>query len=216
MIEAKHNKFIRKLFNLYINNKLKSNFSHFYSTNRLPSFDVQKPILVLQNHFSWWDGFFSDLVYRKYFYNYKIYMMILESTLNKYKFFKYLGAYSINKFKPRDTLATLHYTKQLLTQKNTFLVIFPTGELLPYSLTKIKFKTGIEKFIISKEYDFFILPLSFKIQYENASKPNVYFRFGEVLRAQNTNINEVFENFYDNLNLLELEALSYKFTDIIF
>lgn len=209
MIYPSHNKTLKKLFNAYLHLQFKKFFNHFFVVGDIPVInDRSKSILVLPNHFSWWDGFFVDFVYRKFFAEYKIFMMILEETLRRYPFFKYFGTFSINLSKPKSILESFEYSWNLLKQKNTFLVIFPQGQLEPYS-TKVNLKTGIERFIFRKEGDFYVMNLAMKILYLNQKKPDVYFRFTHPVNSKKYSVSfqTLTQDFTENLNLLELDIL---------
>jgi len=204
MIEAKHNKFLRKMFNFYINNLLKKHFHKFYVVGSLPEKVIDKSLLVLPNHFSWWDGFFVDLIYRKFFNEYKIYMMVLEETVKTYWVFNRIGAFSINQSSPKDILKSFDYAKDLLAGRKNFVVIFPQGELRPYS-TNVEIKRGVIELILKDKKDFQLIFLAMKIQFENEKKPNVYFRFSEIKNSSEyaDNPEKLKDDFLKNLISLE-------------
>lgn len=209
MIEAKHNRLYREIFNLYINNQLKKHFNNFYLYGEIPVISNLNSLLVLPNHFSWWDGFFVDLIYRKYFSSYKIKMMVLEETIKRYWFFNRIGAFSINTASPKDILNSFSYVKKILNEKENFVVIFPQGELNPYS-TDVKIKPGIRDLILNDKSNFGIIFLSMKIQFGNTKKPDVYFRLSGVEEAYSYVLKpeKLQEDFTENLVLLEKEIKS--------
>jgi hypothetical protein len=209
MIEAKHYKFYRFLFNLYINSQIKKYFNRFYVIGKNPEIKDNKSLLVLPNHFSWWDGFFVDLIYRKFFSNRKIYMMVMEETVRRYWFFNKIGAFSINQKSPKDILKSFHYAKNLLNEENNFVVIFPQGELKPYT-TQIEIKPGIVEFLLKDIGDFNLIFLAMKIQFEKERKPNVYFKMSEIKSSEEyvSNSEKLKNDFLRNLLELENEILS--------
>jgi|YNPMSStandDraft_1061717.scaffolds.fasta_scaffold16788_2 1-acyl-sn-glycerol-3-phosphate acyltransferase len=213
MIEAKHNKIFRIVFNLYIDSQLKKHFHKFFFIGELPNKLNYKSLLVLPNHFSWWDGFFVDLIYRKFFRNYEIYMMVLEETVKNYWFFNQIGAFSINQNSPKDILKSFEYANKLLNEEKNFVVIFPQGELKPYS-TNVEIRPGIFELILKNSSDFELIFLAMKIQYENLKKPNVYFKLSEIRKSNeySENPEKLEKDFVENLNLLENEIrTSQKF-----
>ena len=86
MIKAEHKYWSRFVFNLYIDNQLKTHFNGFKAINFPPVLDSEKSLIVLPNHFSWWDGFLIDYVNRKLF-GRKFHILMLEEQLKKYWFF---------------------------------------------------------------------------------------------------------------------------------
>lgn len=205
MIEAKHNRLLRKIFNVYIDYQLKKFFKDFYLIGEVPDLKDKKSVLVLPNHFSWWDGFFVDLIHRKLFGDYKIYMMVLENTIKRYWFFNKIGAFTINQNNPKDVIKSFSYASKLLNDKKNFVVIFPQGELQSYS-TNVKIKSGVLHLILRRNSNFHVMFLAMKIEFTYEKKPNVYFRLSYSYR-----INDYLKDFQIlvddfNKNLEELET----------
>ena len=73
--------------------------------------DKNRSILLLANHFSFWDGlilhFINDKLFKKNFY-----VMINEATAYKINYLQYGGAFSINK-NSRGMLESLDYAANL-------------------------------------------------------------------------------------------------------
>jgi 1-acyl-sn-glycerol-3-phosphate acyltransferase len=113
MLQPQPSKLARMIFNPYEEYLLKKNFSHFYLFGNIPSPDKEKSLLVTPNHFSWWDGFFIDYAVRKLF-NRNFYILMLEEQLRKYKFFRKLGAFSIEPKSKKGMLESLLYAGNLL------------------------------------------------------------------------------------------------------
>lgn len=210
MIEAKHNKFFRKIFNLYIDRQLKKYFNNFYLLGELPKISDEKSILVLPNHFSWWDGFFVDLIYRNFFSHYKIYMMVLEDTVKRYWFFNHLGVFSINLNSPKDVIKSFSYASKILSGLKNFVVIFPQGELKPYS-TDVEIKSGVVDLIFKRKEDFHLLFLAMKISYSNEKKPDVYFHLSYSKKVQDyrNNFDLFSKEFRDNLVQLDTKIFTH-------
>lgn len=213
MIEAKHNKFLRYLFNFYINNQFKKFFNKFFVVGELPKKLNNNSLLVLPNHFSWWDGFFVDLINRKFFSDYKIYMMVLEETIKRYWFFNHIGAFSINQSKHRDVIQSFEFAKDLLKKKKNFVVIFPQGELQSYR-TNVNIKPGVFELILKDSYEFDLLFLAMKIQFENEKKPIVYFKLSDIKSSKDysSDYQKLKNDFIQNLVELENQLfISRKF-----
>ena len=211
MIKANEKYWARKVFNIYINNLLKKNFSHFYSVNKLEMPNSNKSIVITPNHFSWWDGFFIDFILRKES-KYKIKLMMLEEQLERYWFFKYVGAFSINLEKNISIKKTIEYARELLNENINCLVIYPQGIIEPFDKRPLKFKEGL-KLIIRDIPEAKLIPAAFKIEYSNNKKPFVAFRFGE--RISSNQVYNDFESykalFNNNLSCLNTAVIEDKF-----
>mgnify|MGYP006283192821 CR=1 FL=1 len=83
------------------------------------------PVLLLPNHWGWWDGFFQYEMNRRHWRK-RFYLMMLEKVLGGFPFFRLIGAYSINPGH-RSMLQSLAYTVQLLQDPRHLVVIYPQG-----------------------------------------------------------------------------------------
>ena len=94
MLEPRQNWIVFKFFSWYINRIIKSDFQDL-KFNKI-SIDSGRSILLLANHFSWWDGFVLFQINRLYFRK-KFHVMITEENYQKVWFLKYLGSFSVKK-----------------------------------------------------------------------------------------------------------------------
>ncbi len=102
--------------------------------------------------------------------------MVLEDTMHRVSFFKYLGGFSIAK-NSKQMLESLTYTAGLLNDANNMVVIFPQGKLYSNFVDEVKFEKGVFKIIelATAEYDY-IFAATFIENFEH-KKPTVYINF---------------------------------------
>lgn len=210
MIKAEHSNIARLIFNPYINRIIKKSFSNFYLVNLYPSVSSESSLIVTPNHISWWDGFFIDFVNRKKI-NRKMYLMMLESSLKKYWFFKKVGAYSIDPDNPRSIVETVKYTNEILNDTKNFVVTYPQGKIEPFEKRPIDIKEGLKLLIKNSSDKKFVLPVGFKIQFYNEKNPAVICRFGELIEVKLIleDYNQFRFKFTENIDLLN-EAANQK------
>lgn len=139
MIKPKTHFLITGFFNLYIDWILKRHFQRI-EFNKI-AFNNNESILLLSNHFSWWDGFLLYHVNKTHFKK-KFYIMVLDETMQKLSFLKYLGAFSVAK-NSRQMIETLDYAAALLNDPDNMVVIFPQGKLYSNFVDDIKFEKGL-------------------------------------------------------------------------
>lgn len=213
MIEAGHFPAAKVIYRMYVNRLLKNNFRKFVLINKFPDTEKFGGLILTPNHFSWWDGFFADYLLRK-FCGRKEYIMMLEEQLQRYKFFRYVGAFSVNTNSPDEIKKSLEYSRKIVSDKSNVLIYYPQGEIQPYEAGNIKFKKGLKK--ISSVMDLSIQIVSFKIVYSEYKKPSVYCRAGETINAKN--LSESFDHFescfINNVSLLDKEYNSGKGIDL--
>lgn len=210
MIKAKHKKTSILLFDFYINKILKKDFLEFNVVNEYPDIPDDAGLLVTPNHFSWWDGFFIDYVMKKYDTR-KIHLMMLEEQLKKYWFFNNVGAFSINPNNSKSIYHSFVYSKEVLKNPDNYLVIFPQGEIEQYDKEEYTIRKGIKNLIEGFKEKSFVLPITFKINFENERKPSVYLRFGELLDFDLVKKDfTIYENEFRNGRYLLNEAIDNK------
>jgi 1-acyl-sn-glycerol-3-phosphate acyltransferase len=203
MIKAKHKKWAQFVFDFYLDHLIKKYFENFLLVEKLPSISPVKSLLIIPNHFSWWDGFFIYKVIRS-FTDKKFHIMMLEEQLKKYWFFQKLGAYSINQNNPKTVLESLNYTIELLKDNSNLTVIYPQGEIQFQDEKNIKFNKGVNYICEKTNFDFQILPVAFRILYSNKKLPFVIYRFGEIITSLEARKNEELlkEKFERNISCL--------------
>ena len=143
MIKPKSNFLISGFFRRYIAYIIGKNF-HAVNFNEV-TVSADRSLLLLPNHFSWWDGFLmyqlNNLVFKK-----KFHVMVLEATGKKFSFLKYLGAYTVQKGS-KDIITSLNYTAELLADPGNLVLIFPQGILYSNFTNDIVFQGGLAKVI---------------------------------------------------------------------
>lgn len=216
MIKAEHNFFAQLVFNPYIKRLLKKNFSHFYLANEFPNIARHKKLIVTPNHFSWWDGFFIDYLF-KHFSKRKLHIMMLEEQLRRYWFFKKLGAFSISPRSTKSIIETAEYAKEILRDANNFVVYYPQGKIEPFDAVRMNLQNGLKYFIPQNEPEAAILPIAFKIQFFEEKTPEIVVRFGDLIESGAALDAENFKQiFLENVRLLSDFSLKRNFVGDIF
>lgn len=206
MIVAEHKKLADRIFRPYLYWLFRRYFYAIYLLNPVPDFQPQKPILLLPNHSSWWDGFFIYLLNKKLLHR-KIYLMMLEEQLKQNRFFRFLGAYSIKSDTFKDTKQSLQYTINLLNKKkeSSLVCFFPQGELQPWNTRPIHFKRGLEFILKKTKSGINLCYLGIRIEFLEEQRPEVFIQFSpiqEINHHFNYSISESeheFNTFLDQL-----------------
>lgn len=163
------NTLIVKFFSWYIKNAVSKDFSSF--TFDKIEFNSTQSVLLLSNHFSWWDGFLmfrlNKLLFKK-----KFHVMVTEENYRKVSFLKYLGAFPIKK-NSRSTIETLEYAGSLLNDPQNLVLIFPQGKLYSNHVDEIRFEKGLLNLINSSEKKFqYVFSATF-VDYFEKRKPAI-------------------------------------------
>ncbi len=213
MIHPKPSRLARAIFNPYIEHLLKKSFTSFYAVNEFPNLSPNKSVLLTPNHFSWWDGFFIDAVSRRFLPNKQFNLLMLEDQLEQYFFFKYLGCFSINLQKTSSMIESIKYSRKVLSDNSNLLVVYPQGEIEPYDKPELTLKNGIASMVKGNEKGTVVLPVGFKIQYDNQQHPDLYVRFGSPMEPEILvrNFTEYINLFTENIRLLNEASVKKEF-----
>jgi 1-acyl-sn-glycerol-3-phosphate acyltransferase len=174
MVYPKENKLIYWLLSTYVKWLIRKNF-HELLFNSV-EIDKNKSILLLANHFSFWDGLILHSINYKLFKK-KFHVMVGHDTTYKLKYLRYGGAFSVKK-NAREMLESLDYAAKLLNDPQNLVILFPQGKLYSNFVEDIHFEKGILKVIRQADGKFQLIFASTFIQYYKHRKQsiNVYLK----------------------------------------
>jgi 1-acyl-sn-glycerol-3-phosphate acyltransferase len=167
---ARHNFLVYNFFKLYTLRKIRSNFQRVIIKGELT--DRRLPLIIISNHISWWDGFWVMYLNLKKFHR-RFYFMMLEQQLERYSFFKKTGGFPV---KPgsRSIIDTINHARELLTDKNNLVLIFPQGGIQSHYRRDFIFERGIERIVKDKPGEIQIIFNANFIDYHSEAKPTLY------------------------------------------
>ncbi|OFX62134.1 MAG: hypothetical protein A2066_02745 [Bacteroidetes bacterium GWB2_41_8] len=170
MIKARHNALSFWFFRTFYTLRRKM---HFRKMTIVSGVDVPEnlSVLLLQNHFSWWDGYWSYWLSRNIFRR-KFHVMMDEQNLLKHMFLNRIGVFSVQK-NSRDLLNSLAYSSDLLKDPKNLLTIYPTGAMLSQHEQIVTFQRGTDKIIKGEPKDFSIVLAVFLIDYFGFARPEI-------------------------------------------
>ncbi|WP_114940197.1 lysophospholipid acyltransferase family protein [Mucilaginibacter endophyticus] len=167
MISNKKNFFLNRIVHYYIKWVVGKTFHELLFNDIVV--DQNRSVLLIGNHFSFWDGLIlyciNDKLLKK-----KLHVMILEETARKERFLKYVGAFSVKK-DSKSVLQSLDYAAALLADPANLVLMFPQGKLYANFVTNINFEKGVMRIIEKAAGNFQIIFASTFIQYFKHKKP---------------------------------------------
>lgn len=174
MIKARHTFIGTLILHLYSGRKMNRAFKETEYIGEWRENGL--PILMLSNHFSWWDGFIQYRLNRKIVKR-KLYIMMLEKQLLKNMILHQCGCFSVRK-NSRSIMETLHYCIDILKEQGNMLLIFPQGEIQSMHTEQIKFESGLGYLLKHVENDVNIVLNVNLVDYFSEKKPklNIYFK----------------------------------------
>ncbi|WP_158288318.1 1-acyl-sn-glycerol-3-phosphate acyltransferase [Mucilaginibacter psychrotolerans] len=157
------------IFDTYVRRLVGKTF-HEFLYNEI-EVDSNKSILLVANHFSFWDGLILYVLNDKLLHK-KFHVMILEDTAKREGMLRYAGAFSVSK-NSRDILQSLDYAAQLLNNPGNLVLMFPQGKLYSNFVEKVNFEQGLLKIVKKAEGKYQLLFAATFIQYFKHKKPSV-------------------------------------------
>jgi 1-acyl-sn-glycerol-3-phosphate acyltransferase len=193
------------IFDTYVKWLVSKTFHQFlYNEVEL---DSNRSVLLVANHFSFWDGLILYVLNDKLLHK-KFHVMILEDTARREGMLRYAGAFSVSK-NSRDVLESLNYAAELLNQPGNLLLMFPQGKLYSNFVTRVHFEQGLLKIMKKAEGKFQLLFAATFIQYLKHKKPSVtVYLKTEGERYSDKSINELqnaYQQYYDAGKLQQTE-----------
>lgn len=128
-------------------------------------------LLFYANHPGWWDGF----VFHQLTQHWRLdgYCVMDEVQLKRFPFLRRLGAFSIAKTKP---LESVRYANRLLQQPKSAVIIFPEGELSHSGKLKPLMR-GVE--MLARHSGAQCIPLGIRYAFLDDRKPDILVSVGE-------------------------------------
>src|SRR4030095_9229349 len=106
------------------------------------------------------------------------YLMMDIEQMRKYRFFKYVGVFSVNRNDAREGIESVNYAAELLQNSGRYLWIFPQGEMQPQDYEPVKFFGGIAR-IAEKLGRVNLVPVSFRYEFIMEQRPEVFIKIGQ-------------------------------------
>lgn len=100
------------------------------------------PLLLVANHFSWWDGFIQYRLGRALL-GRRLYAMMDERQWLAHPLLRHCGCFPVRKHS-REALRALDYAAALLADARNAVVLFPQGRIESMHMRPIRFERGAE------------------------------------------------------------------------
>lgn len=191
MIKANRTYFGVRFFDLYTKIQLKRYFRKVSINGDFE--DNGRPVLLIANHFSWWDGFIQLWLNKKVFKR-KFHVIMLEEQLRKFMILNKAGAFSIKK-NSRDIVESLAYTNDLLKQKENMLLIFPQGEIQTLYTHDFVFEKGVEYILKKLDEEVQVIFNVNLVDYFSFKKPSLNIYFRQYMPADKIDIKTIQQDF---------------------
>ncbi len=155
------------------------------------------PVLVVANHFSWWDGFIQYRLNREKWHR-RFHVMMLEEQLKRNRILQHAGAFSVRKHS-REVIGSLEYCAGLLQDNKNLVLLFPQGEIQSLYTTDFYFEKGLGYLLRHAATDFQLVFNVNLVDYFSHRKPSLSVYWKNDGGAAGRELKEVeagFNSFY--------------------
>ncbi len=186
MLKVRRSRLYTLWFNWYSRRQFKKYFNsvRVFMESGVQEMDLRIPVIFYANHAYWWDGFWSPLCTKKFFHQ-RLHIIIEFKQLRKHRFFTRIGAFSLDRYRPKTWPATLRYAAELLTDDNerqNALWIFPQGKIEHVDKRPLVFFKGtasIVSRVLEKIPQVYLVSIVSRIEYLDEQKPELFLSFRE-------------------------------------
>jgi len=193
MIKASHNPLVYRFFKIYSTIKIRNNFNKVHIIGDVDVLNYS--VLLIANHISWWDGFWTlHLCMNKL--NKKFYFMMLENELRKRWIFSLSGGFSIAN-RAKSMIQTFNYSIDLLNDSNNLVLMFPQGKLNSLYNDEFIFQRGVERIVEEAQNTKVIFQASL-VDYFDHPKPDLFLYLKEYnsVHYKVESIQQAYSEFY--------------------
>jgi 1-acyl-sn-glycerol-3-phosphate acyltransferase len=195
------NSWALKLLNAYLAIRFRLSFHEVLFDLGAPQNGLMKdqPVIFIANHSSWWDGFFIFELYKKLGLKKEFRIVMLESELKKFPFFRSCGAVGLI---PKDKI---HNEKIITGLRGSCVSFFPQGQMYSQGQRPLHFRSGIES-VIQKLHPVQIVTVALHIEPFQNMKPTALIKVGEIISSDTfTTYQDLEKRVEKNLNEAALD-----------
>jgi 1-acyl-sn-glycerol-3-phosphate acyltransferase len=210
MIPARPARWAIALFEPYVLRLMRRHFCGARLFGDPPAPGSGDAVVLVPNHSTWWDGFFAWLLNRTILQR-RLYLMMLDSQLARYRFFRRVGAFGITPGSRAGVLESLRYAAARLAEPGAMLCVFPQGELRPNRVRPLGFRRGLARIVAGSPGPVRLLPLAIRAEHLGEQLPVACFRFGRpmlVAAGEQVDVEKVEEEVTAALDRLEADIVA--------
>lgn len=217
MLPAKKSPFWNKvIYALLMKPALRGGFHTVHYSQAQP-FPIDMPVIVFGNHSSWWDAHLP-MTANEERWRRNGYVMMEDTQLARYGFFRYCGAFGVNRRDGRSAMQSVNYAVERLTEApNRLLLIFPQGEIRANDARPLKFFAGAGHVVrrAAPITPVALVPFVLRYEFIGEQKPDAFMRVGvpAVVQGQvdaKTITAQMEATLTDELDRLREDVVAYR------
>lgn len=158
-------------------------------------YPTDRPVLLIQNHFSWWDGYWAWLISKRLSKTFNV--MMLQEQIAARPFLRRCGAFPVEPGS-RKALEAIGTAVQLLKNHRNLVTLFPQGAIETQHTPMVKFASGVERIIRNARQQPAIVMAVVLVDYFSTPRPKVTIRLKQLPERveENTSLEAYYNEFY--------------------
>ena len=144
---------------------------------------ADRPLVMVANHTSWWDGFLLRDVHRALRPGAPMYTLMSATELRRRPFFRLLGAVPVHEGSPAGTLHMLRSLRRwTAVRADASIIVFPQGRIGPSARRPPGFRRGVE-LVVRAVSPCHVLPVALHVEALNHAAPTAFIVAAPVIDA---------------------------------
>ena len=170
---------LRRLFIWYSRRYLRRHFNSLrVSRASVLPLKTDQPLVLYSNHASWWDPLVGLLLTKEFLAGHRVFAPIDAGALERYGFFKRLGAFGVEQGTQRGAVQFLRRARTILRNPENALWITPQSRFADVRERPVTFKAGIGH--LPRQVDqLCFIPVAIEYVFWEERLPEILVRFGE-------------------------------------
>jgi 1-acyl-sn-glycerol-3-phosphate acyltransferase len=173
MTPTRHWPLFARVFALYAAWSARRHFAALRVRGTLASGSA--PLVVAVQHVGWWDPMVLFLLSRSRF-DGGHYAMMDEQNLSRYPFFRWLGAFGVERRTRAGVLAATRYALARLDEPGARVWLFPQGELRPADARPIRCEPGAAW--LAARSGARLVPVAIRYEFLDEQRPEAFVSIG--------------------------------------
>ncbi len=179
MIESRKSPLFEAVFRMYNRHYLIRRAFRSVTIDGMIDPPGQQPAVYVMNHSSWWDGLLVYAAVTRHSER-SHYMMMEERQLARYRFFRRIGAFSIDQSSTAGIRASFRYAAGLLKEGHS-VWLYPQGEIAHLERRPLGFRSGAG-LLLQLVPEATAVPVTLYARFGFHQKPEAALRFGNPIQ----------------------------------
>ena len=143
---------------------------------------MTEPLILFATHGSWWDAALSMVLSLRTF-ELDAYGMMEFKQLDRYRFFRRIGLFSVVREDPAGAMRSLRYAASVLQGTGRALWMFPQGTLVNQERRPLELEPGLG--ILTRMVEpVWLCPVAFRYDMVREQRPDAVISIGETYRLE--------------------------------